>query len=268
VGAGANPQDVLLVAPDTGYVSRYEPPFNDVAVFDPANGELLASIDLSALAENEDATPRATGLCMAEGLVFVALQDIDRTFTRYGEGKLAVIDPQTDAVLGAIALGGKNPFDMQVVTRDDGREVVYVALAGIFPGLQGQELSGGVVVVDPVSLAVERVALDDDTASGNVAGLAMVDETLGYAIVSDAQFANRVVAFDPVGGSVLRVVSESANLIPEIEVDSGGVLAVPDRSFAAPRICLFRAPTDPAGAETPLGCVALELPPFSLEAAD
>ena len=50
----------------------------------------------------------------------------------------------------------------------------------------------------------------------SLAGLAMVSEQLGYVIVSDAQFVNRVLAFDPSTGTVLRTVTQSTSQIPEI----------------------------------------------------
>ena len=151
---------------------------------------------------------------------------------------------------------------------DGGEQRLYVALAGIFPGLQPQELSGGVMVVDPVNRVVERVALDDDVAGGNIGALAMVSPDLGYVVVSDAAFVNRVLAFDPVGGTIRRVLLETTQFIPEVEVDGGGVLALPDTTFNRPRLCLYRVPVDPGQPESDLGCVNLDLMPFSLEALD
>lgn len=268
VGAGANPQDVLLPSADKGYVTRYEPPFNDVAVFDPERGTIRASIPLGPYAQNRDATPRAAVLRMAEGSVFVGLQDIDRSFSRFEDGKLAVIDPALDQVVDVIPLQGKNPYEMQVVRAASGREKLYVALAGIFPGLQAQELSGGVVVVDAGNRVVERFALDDDTAGGNVTAVAMAGERLGYVIVSDASFVNRVMAFDPVRGTILRTVRVSSEQIPEIALDTKGLLAVPDRRFIEPQTCLYRTPADPLQPETFVWCITMELPPFSIVALD
>ena len=48
------------------------------------------------------------------------------------DGKLAVIDPLLDEVVGVVPLGGKNPGEIEVLTGGDGRERLYVALSGIF----------------------------------------------------------------------------------------------------------------------------------------
>lgn len=268
VGEGANPHDIFWYAEDKAYVSRYEPPYNDLALIDPRNGKMLGSISLELFAENPDGTPRADRFGFAEGTLFVGLQDIDRTFTDFAEGKLAVIDPLLDEPVGVIPLGGKNPGTIEELRGGDGRMRLYVALAGIFPGLQSQELSGGVVVVDVMNRAVERWALDDDDAGGNIVALALASERLGYVVVSDESFTNRVLAFDPEEATVLRTVLEQDDLIPEIEVDTRGLLAVPDRSFFEPRLCLYRIPADPQAIETLIGCGPLELPPFSVEALD
>ncbi len=268
LGARANPHDALELPDGRVLVTRYEPPYDDVAVLDGRSGANLGAIPLEQEAQNPDGTPRPDRMVAAGGVVFVGLQDIDRTFGRYEEGKLAVIDPLLEAVVGIVPLGGKNPGSMEARTGADGRERIWVALGGIFPGVLPQELSGGVVVVDVVNRAVERLALDDDDLGGNVGALALASERLGYVVVSDAAFENRVVAFDPERGEILRTVRQTRDFVPELEIGGSGILAVPDRAFAAPGLCLYRVPSDPAGEELPLGCAALPLSPFSVEALD
>ncbi len=266
--AGSNPRDVLVVAEEKGYVSRYEPPFDDLLVIEPRGGARRGSIGLSELAENPDHTPRPDRIVRAGDAVFVALQDIDRTFTRYGDAKLAVIDPDTDRVERSVILPGKNPVGLQPVRGEDGRERIFVALAGIFPGLLPQELSGGVAVVDVANRAFERWALDDDAAGGNVSALAMVDERLGYVLTTDAAYVTRLVAFDPQSGALRREVLRTSEYAGGIAVDSGGVLALAEAGFFAPRVCLWQVASDPATGETPLGCAPMPLPPLSIEALD
>ncbi|UCF68048.1 MAG: hypothetical protein JSV80_01750 [Acidobacteriota bacterium] len=269
-GQGSNPHDVLLLDERKLYVTRFEPPFSDLAVLLPQGGSFRGSIPLDQLAENPDdvPTPRPDRMAHAGGVLFVGLQDVDRTFTQYGEAKLAVVDPELDEVAGVVRLGGKSPGTIETLVGTDGRERLYVALAGIFPGLLPQELSGGIAVVDVANRAFERWALDDDDAGGNINAFALAREDLGYAVVSDAQYVSRLVAFDPRSGELRRTLLETSQFVPEIEVDSAGVLAVPDPSFVAPQLCLYRVPASADENEQPLGCVALELPPFSIEPLD
>ncbi len=186
-GAGSNPQDAVA-APDgaTLFVTRYDPPFGDLALLDAGDGALLDAIPLDAFAENPDGTPRPGDALAAHGLLWIALQDVDRTFSEYGEGKLAVVDPVARVALGAVPLGGKNPVSVQPAPDDPAGPRLYVSLGGIAPGLLPQELSGGVAVVDPATRAVERTALDDDDAGGNLGALAVAGPRLAYVVVSDA----------------------------------------------------------------------------------
>ncbi|HHN74691.1 MAG TPA: hypothetical protein ENK10_05620 [Acidobacteria bacterium] len=267
VGEGANPHDALVLG-ERGFVTRYEPPFSDLALFDPANGEIAASLPLEELAENEDGYPRPDRLALAGGKLFVGLQDIDRTFTRYADGKLAVVDPATLSLEGAVVLPGRNPGRI-IVAREEGREKLFVALAGIFPGLLPQELSGGVAVVDVAGRVFERWALDDDVAGGNVADLALVSDRLAYVLVSDADYVHRVLAFDPASGTVLRTVLETRDFVPAIALSGGGVLAVPDRDYRNPGLCFYLVPrVDGEQVETGLGCLSVPLPPAALVALD
>ncbi|MFN7964095.1 MAG: hypothetical protein U0V87_00170 [Acidobacteriota bacterium] len=268
VGSGSNPHDALWIDRDRVYVSRYEPPFDDLLVLDPHGGRSVSTIPLDALADNGDATPRADQLCAVGDTVFVGLQNIDRSFTRYGSAKLAVVDSRRDALEQAITLPGKNPGALRAVTGDDGRPRVYVALAGIFPGLLPQELSGGVAVVDVNNRSFERWALDDDVAGGNIAGLAVHSSRLAYATISTASYQQRVIAFDPQTNTVLRTLSSSNEFVPELEIDSAGVLAVPDRSFERPQVCLYAVPAAGQDVEARLGCARLNAPPFAIEPLD
>jgi hypothetical protein len=269
-GRFSNPHDMVVVSDRKGYLTRYESPFNDLWIFDPRNGDTLGSVPLGSFAENRDGLPRADKIVSVEGNVFVSLQDIDASFSRYSDGKLVVVDPVDDTALEAIPLFGKNPGAIEPIIGSDGSTRLFVALAGIFPGVQSQELSGGVAVVDPVGRLFERWALDDDSVGGNIAGLAMVGSRLGYVVVSDTQFRNRVVAFDPQSAQPLRTILETNAFIPEIAVGGGGLLAIPDRSFGSSGLCLYGIPDpeDPLAVEQSFGCAPLSLPPFSVEALD
>ena len=265
-GQGSNPHDLVLSG-GKGFVSRYEPPFNDLAVIDPGDGTLTASIPLEDLTGDPAQLPRPDRLAAAEGVVFAGLQNIDRSFSRYGEGLLAVVDPDAGQVAGVVPLPGKNPGRLSVGS-EGGRTKIYVAMAGIFPGLLPQELSGGVAVVDAANRVFERWALDDDDAGGNVIDARVFSETLGYALVSDASYTNSLLAFEPAAARVLRVVYQTRDFVPEMALSGGGVLALPDRSFGAPGVCLWAVPRPGEGAERFLGCASTELPPASLTAVD
>jgi hypothetical protein len=173
-GNGSNPHD-LVIREEQGhpvaYVTRYEPPYNDLGIFDLKDGSILGSIDLQAWTSSPDVLPRADQVLELGGVLWVTLQDIDTRFTTYGNGRLAIVDPVARQVVQAIDLAGQNPFDSLVYSADTG--LIYVGLAGIFPGLLKQALTGGVEAIDPVARRSLGLLVDDDALGGNVSAVAV-----------------------------------------------------------------------------------------------
>jgi len=260
-GNGSNPHDALAIDPNRLYVTRYEAPYNDVLIADPTDGHAVGYIDLSALAANASGTPRADGMIAADGLVFVGLQDIDSSFTDYGPGILAVVDPATDSLVRSIPMSGVNPFGrpaLHPVTGD-----LYYAMAGVFQGSLPRELSGGIEVVDPRTLTSQGLLIDDDDLGGNVSSVALWDAggaVLGYGVVTDAAGVNAIRRFDADSGAVdPGAVYTSASLLPEVVSDGDGYLLVPERDLSDPRLVVLQASTAQV-----VAVLRLSLPPFSV----
>src|SRR6185312_2398030 len=137
------------------YVSRYDlnlaatdPDLagNDIAVIDPSSGALVGRIPLDAYASPAAATTalaRPDRLLLVGGQVIVSLNEIDQRFANYGEGKLVVIDPTTDAVAAVIALTGL--ANCEGLTDVPSQQMVLVACGGAFAGSTAR---AGVAVVD------------------------------------------------------------------------------------------------------------------------
>ncbi|HET6372361.1 MAG TPA: hypothetical protein VFG76_03585 [Candidatus Polarisedimenticolia bacterium] len=260
-GNGSNPHDVLAVDPNRFYVTRYEPPYNDLLIADRAGGQYLGFVDLSSYATNDSATPRADGMALAENLVFVGLQNIDSSFLEYGPGLVAVVDPGTDTVVRVIGMQGRNPFGPPAVHPETGD--LYYAMAGIFEGGLPRDLSGGIEVVDPRTLATQGLLVDDDDLGGNVSGVALAlagGATRGYCIVTTASGANVVRGFDPATGAVSpgTILSPGA-FVPEVVSDGDGYLLVPVRDPSDPRLVVL----DAASGQV-IASPSLSLPPFSV----
>jgi len=256
-GNGSNPHDALM--PDTSrvYIPRYEPPFNDILIADVSTGAAIGTIPLGAFATNASRTPRPDRLVRANGLVLVTLQNIDATFFDYGPGLLAFVDPGSDTVVRTIVLAGQNPFGPPSINPDNGE--VYLADAGIFQGSLPKALTGGIEVIDPISLTTKGLLVDDDDLGGNVSGVAVTSATRGYAVVVTQAGRNDIVAFDPATGTILGTVLSTTALIPEIRYDGDGYLLVAEHDGGNPRVRVLDAPS---GAEVTR--IALSLPPVSI----
>jgi hypothetical protein len=260
-GNGSNPHDVAAIDPGRLYVARYEPPYNDLLIADPRDGSTQGFVDLSPLATNSTGTPRADSLVEAGGLLFAALQNIDVSFTEYGPGIVAVIDPDGGTLLRSITMEGTNPLGPPAVHPVTGD--LYYAMAGIFQGSLGQELSGGIEVIDPGTLTTRGLLVDDDDLGGNVSGVAVSSAgggVIGYCVVTDSTGINLVRAFDPDTGDVLPgAVLASSSFLPELTADGDGYILIPVHDVGNPRLLVL----DAAGGNV-VATLRLSLPPFSV----
>jgi hypothetical protein len=256
-GNGSNPHDALEAAPGKIYVTRYEPAFDDILVADPNTGAALASIPLAQLATNASGTARPDRLARAGDFVLVTMQNIGNTFQDYGPGLAAFIDPNDNSIVASLELAGQNPFGPPSVHPSTGE--IYLADAGIFPGLLSRSLSGGIEVLDPVTLTSKGILVDDDDAGGNIAGVAVTGDTTGYMVVVGASGGNSLRAFDPATGAVGPTVLATPALIPEIRYDGDGYLLVAEHDTSNPGLRVI----DPNSASTVVR-IPLSLPPVSL----
>jgi hypothetical protein len=270
-GNGSNPHDLAITGyaaagatPQAGaagagvaFVTRYEPPYDDLALFDLDDGSLLGSIDLVPYARNTDHLPRPDQVLLHDGLLWVTLQDANRSFTDFMTGRLAIIDPARREVLDVLDLSGQNPFESLVYSDDTG--LIYVGLAGIFPGLRPQALTGGIEAIDPATWTSRGLVVDDDDLGGNVSAVAIASATRGYAVVTDASYRNSVKAFDPGTGAVLGSVYETTDRIAGLVSDGDGWVVLAEASFVSPRLLFLDGSTGQVVAALPL-----RLPPMSV----
>ena len=136
VGPGSNPQDIAFASAERAYVTRYESVW--LLEVDPTTGAVSDSIDLSQFAD-PDGLPEMAGMALVDGLLFVAVQRIDRAlyWTPVPPSYLAVIDTATNELLDvdpgapgtqAIELTGTNPYTEILV--DDAEGIIYVGESG------------------------------------------------------------------------------------------------------------------------------------------
>ncbi|HEX9427046.1 MAG TPA: hypothetical protein VGA64_04605, partial [Candidatus Polarisedimenticolia bacterium] len=267
LGDRANPHDVVVLPPGTpgaapagagiALVTRYGPSFNDVAVVSLDDGAILDRIDLTPFALNPDHTPRADQALFHDNLVYVTLEDVDRSFTHFMNGRVAVIDPASRAVIDVIDLAGQNPFESLVYAPETG--LIYVGLAGIFPGILPRALTGGIEAIDPITRTSRGLVVDDDALGGNITALAVASATRGYAVVADASFRNFLKAWNPTTGEVLETLYSGTDPINDIAYDGDGLLLVAVGSFFDPHVLIFDAATGGL-----LAALPARLPPFSI----
>jgi len=225
-GVKTNPHDVVVLADDKAYVTRYDRNLaatdprlagNDIAVIDPTTGAQAGRIDLDAYASPVAGTTvlaRPDRALLVDGQVIVSLNEIDQTFKTYGEGKLVVIDPTSDTVSAAVALAGlANCGGMTYV---DEQKVLLVACGGPFAG---STAPSGIAVVDlgvapPVLARVIPAAAFDGRPLGTGWVLERPPsdgETRAFAVTNDPKDVDpdALFQFDYVAGTTSPVATSA-----------------------------------------------------------
>ncbi|OGG49123.1 MAG: hypothetical protein A3F84_26790 [Candidatus Handelsmanbacteria bacterium RIFCSPLOWO2_12_FULL_64_10] len=235
VGNGANPQDIAFASATKAYVPRYDRP--GLLVVNPATGDSLKAIDLSAFADADGAPEMAAAFVVGKR-VYVTCQRLDRKarFAPTDKSVIAVIDAEADTVIDldpktagvqGIDLALKNPGS--AVLRN-GR--IYLSCVGSYSDFK----DGGIEVVDTAQNRSLGAGITEEVLGGNVGPLAVASDSAGFVVVSDASFANSIKRFDLSARTASGpLTGHSGGFTPDIQV-SGGLLYVADQgSFTDPK---------------------------------
>lgn len=119
-GFNANPHDLVGLSPEKAYVTRYKtnpmpsgmPNANDqgqdLLIINPGAQSVLGRIDLKPYATAANVEARPDRAILANGKVYVALNQISTDLKTIGPGRVVIVDPKTDAVTGTIDTPGVN----------------------------------------------------------------------------------------------------------------------------------------------------------------
>lgn len=245
VGAGSNPHDLVVVAPNKAYVSRYDA--TAIAIVDPSVGPSCAgfvtgSIDLSASAD-ADGIPEMDQMLLVGNRLFVAVQRLDRDdlFRPATNGALVVIDTTTDQIVDTIELAISNPFaETKGLLYDARRDRILVGGPGtLFSDLD----DGGIEAVDATGLVSLGVLLDGEELGGDLMDFVMLGSERGYAIVADESFVARVVEIDLQSGVIGAPLVTSSQNLSDVEATADGKLWVVDRDCFDPGLRVFAVGT-------------------------
>jgi hypothetical protein len=183
VGANSTPHDILVVAPDRAYVTRYDSAL--LYEIDPTTGSLRDTVDLGPLAD-ADGLPEMSMMALDGNRLFVQIQRIDRsiTFMAVPPSYLAVIDIRTNQLMdvdpvtpdmqGVILTGPIPSFRMHV---DSLNRRLLVSTPG--PRLN---VSGGIEEIDLDTLQSLGFIYSEAQVNVDLGGFVMVSPDHGYVI--------------------------------------------------------------------------------------
>jgi DNA-binding beta-propeller fold protein YncE len=271
VGNGANPHDLIFAAPDKAYVTLYEQ--RELLIVDPTvgpscHGFVRGSVDLGPLAD-ADGLPEMDVGTIRNGRLYVTLQRLDRIafFQPSDFSAVAVIDVATDTLLDVdpatpeadgIRLTRTNPFSGGQGILVDGEGRLVLGEVGSF-GVIGD---GGIELVDPVTMRATAFLMTEEELGGNLTDFVLVGEREGYAIVTDLDFANTLVRFDPTERRVTGILTTSEDYLVDIDLEPArGEIYLTDRTLLRPGIRIFRTGD---GVELTPEPIDTGLPPFDV----
>ena len=204
VGESSRPQDILLVEPDTAYVSRYSSCL--LRKVDPLSGTVLGSIDLCPLADG-DGLPEMAMMARDGDRLFVQVQRLDPDYLPVPPSYLAVVDlttdqlvdvdPQQPGIQGIVLTGLMPSYRMHV---DSDARRLYVST----PGNPMLHETGGIDEVDLDSLQSLGFITSEVQIPLDMGPVVMVSQTKGYVVVhTDIVESSHLVPFSRIDGSRL-----------------------------------------------------------------
>lgn len=265
--SGANPQDIIVLpGAEKAYVSRYDAQDDltnddDIWIVDPVSGEFLEGISLVDSTFDDGLRLARAGQMVfveATGLLYVNLQDAGvagNPFEYNANGKVVVIDTDSDEVVATVPLDGRNPWD---ITYSEISERVFVTCTGPYDSeIFGYNTStdfGGIEVIDPETNTTEKgFFLADEELGGAVSELRLAAEDIGFV----ATGFQHVASFNPATGAVLSTAVYSGLWefsLGDFSIHSSGELIVADQSINA----IGFGDAEIGLAQTPAGLAFLE----------
>jgi DNA-binding beta-propeller fold protein YncE len=243
VGAGSNPNDIVVIDEHRAYVTRYETA--ELYEFDPITCTVLDVIDLSVFAD-ADGIPEMSVMALDGTHLFVQIQRWDRDISPWEPvppSYLAVIDITTNAIVDvdpvapgvqAIALTGLNPFGQMRIDETERR--LYVPEPGVY-----QTADGGIDAVDLDTFDALGFITTEAQLGGDLGPFDFASFTEGFAVAGAFDFSTyRLVRFSRATGNVLGTLYTTTGLIPDIECDPPSSQAfLADRRVTAPGVHVF-----------------------------
>ncbi len=258
-GNGSNPYDLAFVSATRAYVTRYDRA--SILIVNPQTGAELGTIDLAAFAD-ADGLPEMDHAVRVDDRVFVSLQRLNRSagYAPTDSSLVVVIDADADTVLDAdpahagkqaIRLAAKNPVTAFAFDAASAR--LLVGCAGVYGATDG-----AVVALDPVHLTSLGTVATEANLGGDLGDLAWWSATRSYAIVSDAAFNTKLVAWNPTTGlSLGAIASPSGFVLADVELNDRGELYLCNDDFVLGGVSVYAAATGALLA----GPLPMSLPP-------
>lgn len=244
ISTGINIHDIVFVNSLKAYITIYGG--QDLICYNPGTGEVTGKkISLGLYTPSGATTPKMSEAICYSNKAFIGMQMYSDDFKSFLDtGALAVINTVNDSVEKKVVLKKNNP---QGMCTHNG--ILYCACIGDY-GI----MDGGIVSVDLVTESVIK-SVEENVLGGDVSDVLIISESKGYAIVSDINYTNTLVTFNPATGEKITVITAGGT--PSDFLFDDGKLYIASRAFSAHGIIVLDTNTDTVIS----GPHALGLPP-------
>jgi hypothetical protein len=249
-GFNGNPHDVIVVAPNKAYVTRYQRNLDpsatdqgeDLLIIDPSVPMVTGRIALREWAASADVEARPDRAVLVDGKVYVTLNNLSTNYEIAGPGRVVVIDPATNLVTAAIDLAEQQ--DCSALEYVAATKSLWVS-CGV-PGDTG--LAGSALVEINLSAAGTPAAgrvIRADTLGTRPLNFASLSVTEGLVFgVTVGQFggpATDALHAIPLGGGAPSKLMDGGSFAigRTALVPAGTTLLVPDGDATNPRVHTF-----------------------------
>ncbi len=246
VGAGSNPHDIALIAPDRAYVSRNGS--DGLLEVDPRTGAPRDTISLRRFAD-ADSVPDMDRLFYQAPYLYITVDRIDfggATYLPIAPSYLVVLDTRTNAIVDvdavtpgvqAIPLEGLNPSAPMIW--DGTSSVLLIPEVGTYGALDG-----GVEKIDLGTRRSTGWLTREEDLGGDLIDFALGPNDRGYATIANLSSITVLVAFDVRTGARIEPIHTSTGYdLADLAVTACGYLIVCDRTYTTPGLRIFDALT-------------------------
>ncbi|TGK64846.1 hypothetical protein EHQ27_03030 [Leptospira wolffii] len=249
MGTATNPADIAILGPNKAYVSLYGSDF--LRIIDPSSGASLGALDLGVYSENSgmpDHLPEMSGMQIVGTSLFLCLQRLDRNdpvgyFPPGPWGSLLLeIDTITDTVIGTYTFPVPNPVGKPQLLDLFGESHLVFANPNRLGFISA--IDGGVTAFRLSTRSFRPGYLfSEATAGGDIMGVQVVNDQLGFASVLDAGFNKTLQVFNPSTGArsatLISIPSSYDASLSSILIADDGILYVSNTQFTQPGVSMF-----------------------------
>jgi WD40 repeat protein len=258
VGNGNNPQDLVVVDESQAYVSLYGAgivrvnlnPKPDCSDF------LISEIDLSSVADS-DGLAEPDQMALVGDRLWVSVARLTN-FSPIENAAVVGIDTETGQIEVLIELGGTNAFGgpKGLPVLEEGSPLLLVSRTGAYGASDG-----AIEIIDLRTLQAGTNLTTEAQLGGDLTDFVYVSNTRAYAVVSDENFNNSLVRFDPGSGELQAVLTSGPAYLSDIEWDpENQVLLVANQDFTNPGIEIY----DTADRRVTTSPIPTGLPPWQI----